>query len=68
MGKAKIRESGTVETEIDGAKHEGRYEVQGGLVRVFYRTRSKETQVGGHKGYERGLARILLGELVREGN
>jgi hypothetical protein len=49
-----------VKTEIAGE-----YEVDDGMVTVFYSGREKSTQVGGSPPDV--IARLLLGELAREG-
>ncbi len=54
-----------VEIERDGVRHVGAYETYApGLICVSYRGRSKTTQIGGSPPAT--LAKLLLGELVRE--
>ena len=56
----------SVEIEIDGKTYTGRYEIQGKMIEVSYGWRTKKTQLGGSAGNPTGLARIMIGELVRE--
>ena len=58
----------TVRTPVSiksgGVTHHGYLEVDGGMVRVSYRGSTKATQIGGSPPGV--LARLLLGEMVRE--
>ena len=68
MAKPRITQSGPIEIVHEGKTHTGRYEVIGSrdpVVHVVYGDREDTTQVGGHKGHEKRLAEMILGELVR---
>ena len=56
-----------VDVEIDGKTYTGSYEIQGTIIEVSYGWKTKKTQLGGSAGHPEALARIMIGELVREG-
>ncbi|MBI1282545.1 MAG: hypothetical protein GC179_30745 [Anaerolineaceae bacterium] len=55
----------TVTCDYNGKEYTGEYIIEGGMVKVFYKGKKNPAQIGGHRGYEKVLARRLLGELVR---
>lgn len=54
-----------VSTEIDGKSYSGTYTVESKMVTVWTAMGRKTTQISG--GSAPTLARLMLGELVREG-
>ena len=55
-----------IEVEIYGKTYTGSYEIQGEMIEVSYRGRTKKTQLDSHVGYPETLARIMIRELVQE--
>lgn len=56
---------GIVSKEIQGVLYEAEYSVVDGIITVYGDSGHKSTQLGGMK--ELSLAKILLGNLIREG-
>jgi hypothetical protein len=55
----------TIEIEMNGRKYRGSYYVEKGIVTVFTGCERKSEYVAGST--PQGLARLMLGEMVREG-
>ena len=55
-----------IEVEIYGETYTGSYEIQGEMIEVSYRGRTKKTQLGGYVGHPELLARSMIRELVQE--
>lgn len=55
----------TVEIEMNGRKYRGSYYVEKGVVTVFTECERKSANIAGSTPH--GLARLMLGEMVREG-
>lgn len=53
-----------VYVEKNGKRYSGFYRVEGNLISVQYRDRSKKTQVGA--GPHETLARLMIAEMVQE--
>ncbi len=52
--------------EIAGITHRGDYQIENGMIRVSFRGGAKVTHLGGSARAPESLARVILGELVRE--
>jgi hypothetical protein len=55
----------TIEIEMNGRKYRGSYYVERGIVTVFTECERKSADIAGST--PQGLARLMLGEMVREG-
>ncbi len=55
-----------LEVKIYGKTYTGSYEIQGEMIEVSYGGRTKKTWLGGSASYPELLARLMIGELVRE--
>ena len=55
-----------IEVEIDGETYTGSYEIQGEMIEVSSGGRTKKSKLGGSASYPDLLARLMIGELVRE--
>ena len=55
----------TVEIEMNGRRYRGSYYVEKGIVTVFTGCERKSAHIAGST--PQGLARLMLGEIVREG-
>jgi hypothetical protein len=55
-----------VSIEVNGKTYNGTYTVDGSIISVSFALGSKRTQIGGSS--PESLARVMLCELIREGN
>lgn len=55
----------TIEIKMNGRKYRGSYYVEQGIVTVFTGYERKSAHIAGST--PQGLARLMLGEMVREG-
>ena len=55
----------TIEIEMNGRKYRGSYYVEKGMVTIFTGYARKSAHIAGST--PQGLARLMLGEMVREG-
>ncbi len=56
----------SVEVEIDGKTYTCSYEIQGEMIEVSYRGKTKKSKLGGYAGNPEILVSFMIDEFVRE--
>ena len=57
----------SLEVESHGKTYTGSYEIQGSIIEVSHRGRTKKNELGGYASHLELLARTMIRELVQEG-